>query len=121
MWRHASETSYSYEKTNAVINAAIEDGTTGSEKDAAEDDEEAMPEASQYSTISEESDVGDSVIAFRCCHCFFETCAKKELNEHMKQHMDIIQKTMEVNNELFLSRTAEKKVPEGTELEISKS
>ena len=104
MWRHASESNYSYEKTNAVINAAIEDGTQSDEHvennaDSVENDLESGP--SQYSTVTMESDVANSLIAFRCCHCFYETCIKKELNEHMKRHMDIIQKTMEVNNELF--------------------
>ena len=124
MWRHASETSYSYERTNAVINAAIEDGTRPEDSGSLQKEEageEDLPEASQYSTISKESDIGDSIIAFRCCHCFFETCIKKELNEHMNEHIDIIQKTMEVNNDLFYSRSSERKISQDAEPEPSTS
>ena len=81
MWRHASEASYSYENTNEVINAAIDyDSRTEEEK---KNKQNAM--------------APDCLVTFRCCQCGFETMEKSDLNLHMKSHMDIIKKTLEVN------------------------
>ncbi len=87
MWRHATDTSYSYNFTNDVINAAIDYDT------------QLGPPVPPHASNTE---ISISVrpaclVAFRCCQCGFESIDKAVLNSHMKAHMDIIKKTLEVN------------------------
>ena len=44
------------------------------------------------------------LVAFRCCQCGFESVNKAVLNSHMKTHMDIIRKTLEVNRSRMVTR-----------------
>ncbi len=90
MWRHSTETDYDYEVTNGIINAAIELDT----------------QSSQMTQAPGSAEADGSLVAFRCCHCFFETNSKSLLNDHMKVHHDIIQKTLEVNNGILRKETS---------------
>lgn len=87
MWRHASHTNYSYQKTNDIINAAI--------------DYDAIPptpigRAQVAVKPLQQEETPECLVTFRCCQCGFESINKAELHTHMKLHMDVIQKTMEI-------------------------
>ena len=44
------------------------------------------------------------LVTFRCCQCGFESVDKSVLNDHMKTHLDIIRKTLEVNKSRLVAR-----------------
>ena len=81
MWRHASHDAYSYEHTNFIIN-------TASTQDDGPADTPAAPDK-----------MGHSLITFRCCQCGYETINKAELNQHMREHMNVIQQTFNITKE----------------------
>lgn len=92
MWRHASDKNYNYEEINEIINRALDcDGPES------EDGNSENPQS-----VDSEGHL-NYLIMFRCCQCGFESVHKSSLNAHMKTHMDIIQKTLEVNQERLVS------------------
>lgn len=123
MWRHASDKNYIYEFTNEVINAAIDydsrqDNTGTAAKttvcDSKADDVDTVEEETDSSDSPADKPIGDKkapcLITFRCCQCGFETISKSDLNQHMKMHSDIIQKTLEVSKSLSQSGLSAKRV-----------
>ncbi|XP_064611153.1 zinc finger protein 507-like [Liolophura sinensis] len=122
MWRHASDKNYIYEFTNEVINAAIDydsrqDNTNTAAKTTVCDsktDDVDMEEETDSSDSPTDKPIGDKkapcLITFRCCQCGFETISKSDLNQHMKMHSDIIQKTLEVSKSLSQSGLSAKRV-----------
>ncbi len=105
MWRHSSNSNYSYNVTNDVINAAIDNqnqrvpGLSGSSQGHSNPGKETT-----YKDASIASNTG-CFVTFRCCQCGFESSQKSLLNEHMSTHLDIIKKTLEVNQSQLLPST----------------
>jgi hypothetical protein len=115
MWRHASETGYSYQDANDAINAAIDYENNmiqpmkleTSREDTDEDTDANTENVQVLASVKELLDsqnVGmkgksdsSTLVTFRCCECGFESVSRVQLTAHMKQHTDIITKTLEIN------------------------
>ncbi|XP_064640707.1 zinc finger protein 184-like [Lineus longissimus] len=124
MWRHASETGYSYQDANDAINAAIDyennmnqpikcQPEVAASREDTDDDTDADTENVQViehvkelldtekvvkvGVTREGKSDGSTLVTFRCCQCGFESISRVQLTSHMKQHADIISKTLEIS------------------------
>ena len=99
MWRHASDKNYSYQDTNDIINAAI---------DGNDQDEEAVdPSATENAALLNRKN--NWQVRFRCCQCGFESVDRAELATHMKTHMDVVWRSLDMNRSKLVSRAMREK------------
>lgn len=95
MWRHTAEPQYNYVNISEVINRALYGGEGAGGGEA------------------------NDLVIFRCCQCGYETSAKVGLDQHMQEHRELIERTVEVNQGRLLPQGKEggqgRVLPQGNE------